>query len=324
MPLDTSHIAADQSVPDTDGSAAADHLASLRPIRLVLAREGYVGAALKAARESLGLAVDDIEQVTRVRAAYIAAIESFDFDLLPARPFVVGYVRAYAQALGLDPGAVVARFRADAPKVDGKLRAPGGVRHDAFGSIRWLMVVGAVVVAAVVLWNLTRRVELQIAAPDESPVRIAATPRPSGGPAQIGAPLPTPPEATTPPVYQTPGLGAPVAPRPGAGGEAVVAAPADPASAAPFVPAGTISGAADAGSGVVLQARKSATLVVHGPGGAIYFARLLNPGEAWRAPAIAGLTADVAEPAAMELFVGGASRGRLTQTQTSLAHLDQP
>jgi len=327
MSVKAGDTAADQSVPDADGSVAADHLAALRPIRLVLTQEGHVGAALKAARESLGLAEDDIEQVTRVRAAYITAIEAFDFDLLPARPFVVGYVRAYAQALGLDPAAVVARFRADAPKVDGKLRAPGGVRHDAFGSIRWLMVVGAIVASAVVLWNLTRRVELQVAAPDESPVHVAATPRPPGGPAQIGAPLPTPPEATTPPVYQTPGLGAPVASKPAAADGVVVAAPADPASAAPatpFVPAGTIYGANAAGSGVVLQARKSTTLVIHGPGGAIYFARLLNPGEAWRAPAIAGLTADVAEPAAIELFVGGASRGRLTQTQTSLAHLDQP
>jgi cytoskeleton protein RodZ len=324
MSLETGGVAADQSVPGVDGSVGADHLASLRPIRLVLAREGNVGAALKAARESLGLAEDDIEQVTRVRATYIAAIESFDFDLLPARPFVVGYVKAYAQALGLDPGVVVARFKAEAPKVDGKLRAPGGVRHDAFASIRWLMVVGAVVASAVVVWNLTRRVELRVAAPDESPVRVAVSPRPPGGPAQIGAPLPTPPEATTPPVYQTPGLGAPVAPQPAAGGDTAAVASAESTSGAPFAPAGTIYGATDGGSGVLLQARKSATLVVHGPGGEIYFARLLAPGEAWRAPAISGLTVDVADPVAMELFVGGASRGRLTQTRTSLAHLDQP
>jgi hypothetical protein len=82
-----------------------------------------------------------------------------------------------------------------------------------------------------------------------------------------------------------------------------------------------VYGAHDAAAGVVLQARKATSLVVRGPGGVVYFARLLSAGEAWRAPALTGLTADVAEPASMEVFVGGASLGRLTQTQTPLERL---
>jgi hypothetical protein len=63
--------------------------------------------------------------------------------------------------------------------------------------------------------------------------------------------------------------------------------------------------------------------VVRGPGGAIYFARVLAPGEAWRAPAVPGLVADVGDPAAMEAFVGGVSRGRLVQSQTPVARLGE-
>ena len=327
MPLDTGNIVEERIAPYAD-----DQIAALRPIRVVLGETGHVGAALRAAREGLGLAEDDIAQFTRVRSAYITAIEAFDFDALPARPFVVGYVRAYAIALGLEPEAVVARFHAEAPKVDCKLRPPGGVSHDAFAGIRRLLVVGAVVVTAVIVWNVARRAQLRAAEPAGIRMISPARATPPVGPAQIGAPLPTPPEATTPPVYQTPGLAtvdaaatstvSAHAPTAGAAGAFTDGAP----GTARFAPGGVVYGAAgpgasDPGGDVVLQARKSTALIVRGPGGAVYFARLLSPGEAWRGAATAGLTADVAQPSSMEVFVGGVSRGRLTQTQTPLARL---
>jgi cytoskeletal protein RodZ len=326
MPLDTGDITEERIALRAD-----DQIAALRPVKVVLAETGHVGAAMRAAREGLGLAEDDIAQFTRVRSAYIGAIEAFDFDALPARPFVVGYVRAYALALGLQPDLVVARFHAEAPKVDCKLRAPGGVSHDAFAGIRRFLVVGAAVVTAVIVWNLARRAELRAAEPTSAPVVSLARAAPPAGPAQIGAPLPTPPEATTPPVYQTPGLATPEAAAP-VGAQAAPAkkgegAFTDGAPISPrFTPAGAVfgdagSGATAAGAGVVLQARKATSLIVRGEGGAVYFARLLSPGEAWRGPLAAGLTVDVATPSSMEVFVGGVSRGLLTQTQTPLARL---
>ncbi len=342
MPLDTGGIADGNNphqnvdglvvhVPSGD-HVTGDNLAALRPVKIVLDQSGHVGQALKVARLSLGLAPEDISQVTRVRAAYIDALEAFSFDSLPARPFVVGYVRAYAQALGLDAEAVVARFHAEAPKVDGKLRAPGGVRQDAFASIRWLMVVGAMVAAAVLVWNLTRRAEIRAALPVVSKAGPAVSPRRSAGPTQIGAPLATPPEASNPPVYQTPGLGSvnpaePAAPGVASAGSKKGAALTDGlagVAGARFVPAGAVYGAGPPAARIILQARKSTSLVVRGPAGVIYFARVLAPGEAWRTPSAEGLVADVADPSVIEVFVSGVSRGHLTQTQTSLAHLGDP
>ncbi|MDB5481807.1 MAG: cell division protein FtsQ [Caulobacteraceae bacterium] len=321
MPLDTGDITEERIAPYAD-----DQIAALRPIRVVLDETGHVGAALRAARQRLGMAEDDIAQFTRVRAAYVAAIEAFDFDALPARPYVVGYVRAYAMALGLEPEGVVTRFHAEAPSVDVKLRPPGGVSYDAFASIRRLLVVGAVVVTAVIVWNVARRTELRASEPSSAPVLRPARAAPAAGPAQIGAPLPTPPEATTPPVYQTPGLTT-VDP---AAASTASARPSTPggltdgaAGGGRFTPAGVVYGAAAPGGDVVLQAHKSTSLIVRGPGGAVYFARLLTPGQAWRGPAAAGLTVDVAAPASMEVFIGDVSRGRLTQTQTPLARLGE-
>ena len=76
-----------------------------------------------------------------------------------------------------------------------------------------------------------------------------------------------------------------------------------------------------AASGITLHATKPASLIVRGAGGAVYFARQLAAGEAWRAPALAGLTIDVSNPAAMEVFAGGVSRGPLLKTQVRLSSL---
>ena len=99
-------------------------------------RDRAMSARACAPRESLDLAIEDIAQATRVRAAHVAALEAFDLDKLPARPFAIGYVRAYALALGLDADAVVARFRAEAPDLDTGLRAPRGRAVPGIAPIR--------------------------------------------------------------------------------------------------------------------------------------------------------------------------------------------
>ena len=305
MPLDTSDV-----TPETDNAvAAADGLAPLRPIRVVLDEAGSLGQALRAARESLDLGIDDIAQATRVRAPHLASLEAGDLDALPSRPFAIGYLRAYARALGVEPDAVVTRFLAEAPAVDNALRAPAGLRR----SPRRLGVLGAaalLIVASLITWNIVRHAS---AAPARravvTPAVVAVRP---DGPAKLGAPLPPPPEASTPPAYSTPGLGA-----------AVDDLPA-PVIGARFVQAGPIYGGppVSAATDVILQARKATSLIVRGSAGAVYFARELSPGESWRAPAAgAGLVVDVGNPAAVEVFAAGVSKGALSLPRTPVSQL---
>lgn len=307
-----------QSPMPLDAGPVSEHLTSgdagqlqlqLLPQPVVLEPHGSLGAALRAARESLGLSVEDIAQATRVRAVHVAALESLDLDALPARPFVIGYVRAYARALGLETESVVDRFRAELPPADDELRAPGGLRGQFRGRGLGRLAIGAaLLVAAVVAWNITRHISANPRRPMTTAHRVAPV-GPIAGPAQLGAPLPAPPEAAAPPAYLTPGLST-NAPQP----------VADP-TGAPFVAAGTVFGATGAGGRIILQARKATTLIVRGPDGAVYFARELAPGEAWRAPQVEGLVADVGNPASMEVFVDGLSRGDLSESKTPLSVL---
>jgi cytoskeletal protein RodZ len=303
-----------------------------RRSRPVLDPELDVGAGLRAVRESQGLTLEGIAEVTRVRAAHLAAIEALKLDQLPSRPFTVGYVRAYAKALGLDADAAASRFRSENPSPDDDLHSPVGVAHQrAAGRNRTVGFTVALLAVAVVTWNITRH------AVAESPARSAAvhahaapTPGPARGPAgavgayQVGSPLPPPPEATTPDPYKTPGLDPSNAVTGSAGAaeapsNSAAAKPADPAAPpTPFVAQGAIYGPTVGVSGLIIQAKKPISLEVRGAGGVVYFARQLAAGEAYRVPALEGLTAEVSNPASAELFEGGLSRGLFTQAQTPL------
>ncbi|MBT9258340.1 MAG: DUF4115 domain-containing protein [Clostridiales bacterium] len=62
-----------------------------------------VGRQLKEAREARGLTLRDVQEATKIRLRYLEAIEEGQWDVFPGRVYVRGYIRAYAQFLGLPP-----------------------------------------------------------------------------------------------------------------------------------------------------------------------------------------------------------------------------
>jgi TonB family protein len=72
-----------------------------------------IGAYFSAAREAAGLAIEDLAARTHIKAAYLDAIELMRLDDLPSRPFAIGFVKTYAEALGVDAAAAVAKFKED-------------------------------------------------------------------------------------------------------------------------------------------------------------------------------------------------------------------
>lgn len=69
-----------------------------------------VGQQLQQARVEQGLTLNELSVSTRIKERYLAAIEADRFQILPSPIQQKGFVRAYAQALGLDPDAVVAQL----------------------------------------------------------------------------------------------------------------------------------------------------------------------------------------------------------------------
>jgi hypothetical protein len=61
-----------------------------------------IGASLREARARRQLSYDQVEAETKIRAKYIRCMEDEQFDVLPSGTYVRGFLRTYADYLGLD------------------------------------------------------------------------------------------------------------------------------------------------------------------------------------------------------------------------------
>jgi cytoskeleton protein RodZ len=69
-----------------------------------------IGSSLRTAREHQQLELADVERETRIRAKYLEALEEEQFDVLPGTAYVKGFLRTYADFLGLDGPRFVDEF----------------------------------------------------------------------------------------------------------------------------------------------------------------------------------------------------------------------
>lgn len=70
-----------------------------------------IGNILRETRERKGLSLSDIENETKIRAKYLAALEAEDFKEIPGEAYVIGFLRNYARFLGLDADELVNRYK---------------------------------------------------------------------------------------------------------------------------------------------------------------------------------------------------------------------
>lgn len=61
-----------------------------------------IGPALEKARRQHGLSLEEVEQATKIRKRYLQGLENDDYGVLPDAVYVQGFVKTYANYLGLD------------------------------------------------------------------------------------------------------------------------------------------------------------------------------------------------------------------------------
>ncbi len=150
-----------------------------------------VGCQLRAARERMGLSVEDVVGKIKLAARQIIALEADDFQALPETAFVRGFVRSYAKLLQLDvqplldalPGtqpvqATVEKFQIEAP-----LPSERTVRQQNINLLVASFVI-ALGIAGFAVW--------QANTPDEVPAMQETQ---GTGDAMIATPLPLPEQA---------------------------------------------------------------------------------------------------------------------------------
>jgi cytoskeleton protein RodZ len=70
-----------------------------------------IGEVLKRARGRQQLDIRTVEEQTKIRIKYLRALENEEWEVLPGHPYAKGFLRTYAQFLGLDGDALVDEYR---------------------------------------------------------------------------------------------------------------------------------------------------------------------------------------------------------------------
>jgi hypothetical protein len=119
-----------------------------------------IGNSLREARLRQGVEYSDAERVTKIRPKYLRALEEEQFDSLPAQTYVKGFLRTYAEFLGLDGQLYVDEYNSryvsreeDVPfrprrSTAGRVRSRRTESSVVLGALIGIAIVFALVIAA--------------------------------------------------------------------------------------------------------------------------------------------------------------------------------
>lgn len=162
--------------------------------------EPAVSETLRHVREELGHELREVSKELRIRYDYLLAIEEGRYDDLPGATYAIGFVRSYAEFLGLDSDDMVHRFKTEvrdlaaasqdlsfpAPKPEGRI--PG----IALVLISVLLI--ALVYGAWYLWNDQGRPYVELLPGVSEQENLSGETERAAGPDEDTAPLEEPAE----------------------------------------------------------------------------------------------------------------------------------
>ncbi|HZT85208.1 MAG TPA: RodZ domain-containing protein [Gaiellaceae bacterium] len=120
-----------------------------------------IGGSLREARLKRGLTPADVQKAIRIRDRYLQALEEERWELLPGDAYVKGFLRTYADYLGLDGSLYVEEYNSRFARPEEQLLVPErfartGSRLGGVAFLRPLVAIGAIVavVAGLAAWQL--------------------------------------------------------------------------------------------------------------------------------------------------------------------------
>ncbi|BCR05554.1 hypothetical protein DESUT3_26230 [Desulfuromonas versatilis] len=70
-----------------------------------------LGTLLRQRREQRGMTLETVSRQTRIKLAYLQALEEDRFEVFPGEVYLSGFLRTYAASLGLEAGSLLERYR---------------------------------------------------------------------------------------------------------------------------------------------------------------------------------------------------------------------
>lgn len=102
------------------------------------------GRQLRVARETAGVSLSDVAHELHLSTTTIAALEDDRYEGLPSEVFILGYLRAYARLLGLDPAPLLEQYRRLQPAGSQPVLPVEKPREDHGGSLALPLIVALV------------------------------------------------------------------------------------------------------------------------------------------------------------------------------------
>ena len=148
------------------------------------------GASFKKARESQGISLNQIASETRISTRFLSAIENEEFHLLPGGIFNRGFVRTFAERIGLDPNQAVADYeRLAEVREPSETLAAASTQSSKTGRNLYPAAIGALALTIFIFYVVTRESAqtAQTANPPPPPPAVAQPAPPTLPPATTAA-----------------------------------------------------------------------------------------------------------------------------------------
>jgi cytoskeleton protein RodZ len=267
-----------------------------------------VGQDLRAARLRRGDDLATVSRVLKIRKDHLEALEEDRIEALPGRTYAVGFVRSYADYLGLDAVQCVERFKAEiAGRTDEATPTVTVIDEDEHRRLPqgWKIIAGVVLVLVLYgAYQLATSADRMLNEPITAPPPQQLAPKPVAA-----SPKPVTAQPTQPTPQQQSGFTGTLAPQPPAANNNSTAGLQPSGVPAVPLPQGQVYGEQNKNPRVILRMRQAARILVEGPDGMVYINRTLQPGDSYRVPNLVGLTLTTSDAGSVELDLDGQSMG---------------
>ncbi|MBP7952214.1 MAG: DUF4115 domain-containing protein [Sphingorhabdus sp.] len=144
--------------------------------------QSLVGEQLKAARENLGMTLEEAAKETRIPMRHLEAIEKSEYSKLPGTTYAIGFTRSYAKAVEIEPAALISQLREE--MVDGHQGSyqspsqdytPADAASVPSKTLAWTAaIIGILIVAGYFIWRSTAMVAADPGLVDQAETEISA------------------------------------------------------------------------------------------------------------------------------------------------------
>ena len=294
--------------------------ATIKPIsphRQPLPEVERMGSILRRVREQRGEQLENISDYLRIRREYLVALENSRYDELPADAYVIGFLRTYANYLGLEGKGAIDQYRRE---MAGRRRKPQLVLPQPITEGRAptaVILIGATIAVMLIyaLWyGLSSSERAVVTTPPAMP-QTGSYKQPNA----IALEAPAPPAAAasiTPTVIPTVAAATVVAPPP-----VTLAATTDKTDknetvkneAAPGRPQGQVYGDPVSRSRVIIRVDKQSWVLVADSQGNTVFDHIMKPGDTYKLPNRQGLTLTTGNGGGIILSLDGVDLPRFAE-----------